>query len=204
VVLIRVAIVAVIASSACSRTHTAGFWFADGSLTLPEAVAVRLGGPLTDTEIASIEQRSRAEVERAFAGLTISLTASDRTFWRVAVLRSLPRGWHYELPHAGESRAMGLLGGTGAVGFDFVAFQAMHHARDKEARTAIIDGIGRGIGRVAVHEFMHQILGAAFAHNDRDANSYEYGNPERKSQYYGSLHWTSAWPLLQRKLGAAR
>jgi hypothetical protein len=61
--------------------------------------------------------------------------------------------------------------------------------------------MGRGIGRVAVHEFMHQILGASIGHDDTDSNSYEYGNPERRSQYYGDLHWTVALPLLEQRLG---
>jgi hypothetical protein len=55
------------------------------------------------------------------------------------------------------------------------------------SRQGIIEGIGRGIGRVAVHEFMHQMLGASIADSDIDANSYEYGRPNRRSQYYGEL-----------------
>ena len=63
-----------------------------------------------------------------------------------------------------------------------------------------MNGIGRGTGRVAVHEFMHQMLGAAGTHNQADPASYEYGSPERAAQYYGELHWTTAWPALQRRL----
>jgi hypothetical protein len=65
----------------------------------------------------------------------------------------------------------------------------------------MIEGIGRGIGRVAAHEFAHQILGSAAMHNATDQYSYEYPSPDRASQYYGELHWTIARPLLQRKLG---
>ena len=65
----------------------------------------------------------------------------------------------------------------------------------------VLGATGRGIGRVAVHEFVHQILGKAIAHNDVDVDSYEYGNPAGRSQYYGDLHWTSALPLLRQRLG---
>jgi hypothetical protein len=61
--------------------------------------------------------------------------------------------------------------------------------------------MGRGVGRVAIHEFAHQILGVADIHNTDDQDSYEYPSPDRPSQYYGDLHWTHAWPLLQKRLG---
>jgi len=195
------AVFAVLATG-CSRTHSAGFWFADEALTLPDAVAGPLGGALTGQERASIEQISRAEIGRAFAELPLSITERRDAFWRVAVLRTLPSRGNRALPHAGESLAMGFMGGTGAVDFDFVAFTALHFAPQRAARPAIVEAIGRGIGRVAVHELMHQILGASIGHDDTDANSYEYGNPARRSQYYGDLHWTTALPLLRQRLGA--
>jgi len=195
---------AIAASVTCSRTHTAGFWFEHDAVSLPNYLAAQVDGPLTEAEIASIERLSRAEVERAFDGLTVSVVDSDRAFWRVAVLRSLPERDNKALPHAGESLAMGFLGGRGSVGFDFVAFQAAHYAPPGARRADIIAGIGRGVGRVAVHEFMHQMLGLSNAHDDTDVNSYEYGRPDRSSQYYGDLHWTTALPLLRRKLGARR
>lgn len=71
----------------------------------------------------------------------------------------------------------------------------------EEARRPTDEGIGRGIGRVAAHEFAHLILGAAAVHNDLDEDSYEYPSPDRASQHYGQLHWTTAWPLLRQKLG---
>ncbi len=70
------------------------------------------------------------------------------------------------LPRAGESLALGILGGTGAIGLDTVALNAIQYAPAEASRQAVLDGIGRGIGRVAVHELVHQILGAASAHND--------------------------------------
>jgi len=46
------------------------------------------------------------------------------------------------------------------VDFDFVAFTALHFAPQRAARPAIVEAIGRGIGRVAVHELMHPRAGA--------------------------------------------
>ena len=34
-----------------------------------------------------------------------------------------------------------------------------------------------------------------------DVDSYEYGSPDRQSQYYGELHWTTAWPFLDARFG---
>ena len=131
------AVFAVLATG-CSRTHSAGFWFADEALTLPDAVAGRLGGPLTDRERASIQQIARAEIDVALAGLPLSITEGRDAFWRVAVLRSLPSRGNRALPHGGESLAMGFMGGTGAVDFDFVAFTALHFAPQRAARPAIV------------------------------------------------------------------
>ena len=189
---------------ACSIVPTAGFWYPNAELVLSADARDRLGGALTSDEMESIRQLSRAEVERALSGLRIAVSTNQRAFWRVAVLQSLKRSTNRQRPATGESVAMGFLGGTGAVDFDMVATAAIHFAPPAASRQHIIDGIGRGIGRVAVHEFMHQILGTSIAHNDTDVNSYEYGSPDRRSQYYGELRWTTAWPLLRSKLGTQR
>jgi hypothetical protein len=186
---------------ACSGTPTAGFWYEKNALVLPVAAAARLSGALTNEEMRSIEESSRAEIEHAFFGVRLGITSSRRAFWRVAVVQSLPRRPNQPLPDAGESLAMGFLGGTGAVGFDVVATEAVHYSPINESRQRVVEGIGRGIGRVAVHELMHQMLGPAVAHNTVDVDSYEYGSSDRQSQYYGELHWTTAWPLLERKFG---
>jgi hypothetical protein len=110
-----------------------------------------------------------------------------------------PRG-PAALPNAGESLSFGWLGGSGGVSFDLVALKAIHYAPDGATRQMIIDGIGRGIGRVAAHEFAHQMLNSDAAHNEADENSYEYPSPDRASQYYGELHWTTARPLLEQTL----
>jgi hypothetical protein len=188
----------------CSTVPTAGLWYQDDALALSADARDRLGGALTSDEAESIKQLSRAEVERAFSGLRITVTTHQKAFWRVAVVQSLAARRsqnRINLPAAGESVAMGFLGGTGAVDADMVATEALYYAPPETSRYIIIQGVGRGIGRVAVHEFMHQMLGAWAAHNNSDLNSYEYGRPDRPSQYYAELHWTTAWPLLVKKFG---
>lgn len=184
-----------VACSDVSRAPTAGFWYDANTFVLPGSQS------LDGAELTSMKRLSRAEIDRAFAGLRIHVTDNRHAFWRVAVVQSLATKGKRQLPSAGESLPLGLFGGTGAVGFDVVASKAMHYAPAGAARRSVIEAIGRGIGRVAVHEFMHQMLGPAAPHNNTDPDSYEHGSPDRPSQYYGELHWTTAWPLLQRKFG---
>ena len=149
--------------------------------------------------MTSIRQISRLELERAFAGFRIAVTEDRRAFYRVEVVQTLrPRG---PLPNSGDSLALGFLGGSGAVGFDIVVLKAVQYAPKGASRQAMIEGIGRGVGRVAAHEFAHQILGAVPVHDAADENSCEHPSPDRAAQYYGELHWTTAGPLLQQKLG---
>jgi len=192
--------------SACLACHAdsipvAAFWYEDGALTLPRAADTGLGGPLTDHEIESIRQISRNEVEKAFAGLRIVIGETRRGFWHVAVVQDVPRRSPHPLPSSGESIPLGPLGGYGSVGFVAVTLAAMRYAPADASRQMIVEGIGRGIGRVAAHEFGHQILGPSAAHSDDDESSYEYGSPDRAAQYYGQLHWAKWRPLLQRRLG---
>jgi hypothetical protein len=204
-VAVTAALVALSSVLGCFRgsAPTAGFWFEDASFSLPGDAATKLGGPLQPEEIELIERVSRAEIERAFSALRIAIIPNRDAFWRVEVLRSLPR--RGPLPRAGESLALGSLGGAGAVDFTFVAVLALRYAPLSASRQTILEGVARGVGRVAVHEFAHQILGAAAGVHDRnDANSYEYPSPDRASQYYGELHWTIAWPLLEKRLGSRR
>jgi hypothetical protein len=197
-------VIATLIAAGCSQgrgaTPTAGFWFAPNACAIPEGAAATFQ-PLAADEVALIQQRALAELELAFSGLRIHV-AEDRTaFWRVQVMASLPARMHAALPNAGESVALGMLGGTGAVGFDLVAVNAIRYAPVGASRQTIVDGIGRGVGRVAIHEFAHQILGVTDIHNTDDQDSYEYASPDRPTQYYGHLHWAHAWPLLQNRLG---
>jgi len=81
---------------------------------------------------------------------------------------------------------------------------AMAHAPAGTTREQLVAGIGRGVGRVAVHELAHGILGAGAMDNRTDDHSYEYFTHNRESQYYGELHWGPARPLLQQKIGPYR
>jgi hypothetical protein len=67
-------------------------------------------------------------------------------------------------------------------------------------REVMIEAIGRGIGRAAVHEFTHQLLPTAPIHDSTDVSSYEYQSATRREQYFGELHWDLARPLLQERL----
>ena len=118
--------------------------------------------------------------------------------------QSLERRPGQKLPNAGETFAMGLLGGRSVVDFTEVVMAAIAHAPPGALRQALIDGIGRGIGRVAAHELAHAILGAGGSMDNRtDEQSYEYFTHNRPSQFYGELHWAGAWPLLVERVGRA-
>jgi hypothetical protein len=45
------------------------------------------------------------------------------------------------------------------------------------------------------------LLGSARFDDDPDVQSYEYGSAARRQQYYGAMHWGSAWQALQERLG---
>jgi hypothetical protein len=180
-----------------SRTNvvTVGFWFEDVTFELHDPA--RLGGPLTTEEQQRISLVARREIEHAFAGFRILLTDRREAFYRVQVRQVL--GHRLRFPVAGQSNVFGLLGGSGAVSFLMLSAQAMAHAPPGAGRTEIVDAMGRGIGRAAVHEFVHQILPGTAIHATQDADSYEYWSSDRKAQYYGSMRWSIAHaPLLER------
>ena len=199
---------ALIAWRAASATIDAGFWWADTPFVLSADDAVKVGGPLTGDELKLIEDTSRDEVRRAYADLRINITDRRRAFWRVAVvgapLTVTRNRTTYPFSFAGESRVFGPLGGSGSVAFAMLAHNAIEYAPPDASRRQIVDGIGRGIGRAAVHEFAHQALGLdnlGHLDNRTDEDSYEYANADRASQYYGELRWTTAWPMLVQKFG---
>ena len=154
---------------------TAGFWYDDTVFAVPAQAAEKLGGLLTDADLETIKTISRAEVERAFAGFNIHISDDHAAFWRVAVVRSL-RG-RGPLPNAGESIPLGFMGGSGGVSFDLVALKAIQYAPEGASRQTIIEGIGRGIGRVAAHEFGHRSSTPDSCMISDDENSYEYPSP---------------------------
>ena len=196
--LLAAALAASAPGCAADRPPVAGFWYEDISFALPPEATARLGGPLQPEEIASIKRISRVELERAFSGLRISFTDNRRALYRIGVLRTLPSRW--PMPGAGQSVGLGPFGGAGSIGFLVAALNAIQHAPPGASRRDVIDGIGRGIGRAAAHELAHQILWPALREDRSDEDSYEYFTSDRPSQYYGDLHWTRAWPLLQQKL----
>ena len=193
---------------ASRATIDAGFWWDAPPFVLSAGDAEKIGGPLRDAELTRVQQLSRAEVERAYAELRIHVTADRAAFWRVAVVGTplTTRRNHttYPFSAAGESRSFGPLGGSGSVAFMILAHNAIEYAPADTTRQQIVDGIGRGIGRAAVHELAHQALGpdnVTHIDNRADEHSYEYGNADRPSQYYGDLRWTTAWPVLEAKFG---
>lgn len=189
-------------AGACAGSErTIGLRFADDACVLRPGALERFGDPLTPVERRAVADAARTEVVRAFASLRVRVTDAEDTFCRMAVVRSLPARGSRVLPRAGESVALGMLGGGGTVACDVVARKAVIFAPDDAVRADVVQGIGRGVGRTAVHEFVHQMLGPAVGHDELDADSYEHGSSDRRSQYYGDLHWTIALPELQRRLG---
>ena len=207
-----IAVIATMSVFAVVRWHAArtaidaGFWYDDGSFALSADDTVKIGGPLTAQEMATIRQLSRAEVERALADLRINVTENRNAFWRVSVVGTtrINPTFKYPFAAAGESHVFGPLGSWGSVGFLILAHNAIEYAPPSASRQDIVAGIGRGVGRAAVHEFAHQVLGVdnvTNIDNRTDDTSYEYGNADRPSQYYGELRWTTAWPVLRQKFG---
>ena len=178
-----------------------GFWYEEFPFTFSEAVTAALGGPLTSSEVDEIRQISRNELTRAFSGLKVAFTDSKRAPVTVVVQLSIQRRKGQRLPNAGETFAMGPLGARSVIDFTEVLMAAMAHAPAGTTRQQLVAGIGRGVGRVAVHELAHGILGAGAMDNQTDDHSYEYFTHNRPSQYYGELHWAHAWPVLVERVG---
>jgi hypothetical protein len=184
------------ARSGC-RPLDAGFWFEDVAFS-----SRKLGGALTPQEIETIVSISRSELAEAFRGLDIRLSDRRDAGHRVRVvqeLRDLRFRRHVSIP--AESRSIFGFGGQGAVSFSWLASSAVTYAPEDATRQALIDAIGRGVGRAAVHEFVHLVLPDAQIHDSTDPRSYEYGSAARREQYFGEMRWDLAWPLLQERIG---
>jgi hypothetical protein len=183
---------------------TASLTFDEAALAgTPEEVAAALGGPLTRADAARIEELAREEVARAFTGLRLRFVDTGRAFWRIRVLASFAPPTFSGRPRvntAGASYPFGALGGGGFLSFATLAIKAVVYAPPGVSREHMVAAIGRGIGRSAVHEFTHLMLGGSAIHSD-DQNSYEFETADRPGQYYGEVRWGKAWPLLERKLG---
>ena len=140
------------------------------------------------------------ELVAAFAGLQISLADERDAFFQVAVVPAPPEHDRVRMRLAGQSRPLGALGGRGVVYFQTVAGLAVTYAPRDADWSELIEGIGRGVGRSAAHEFAHQLLPTVDLHGTSDDHSYEFASPDRAAQYYGTLHWAFADPLLRDRL----
>ena len=173
-----------------------GFWIEPVSFQSP-----RLGDPLTGTEFAAIDRAARAEIAAAFKDFDVTVSANRDARFKVAVLGQL-KDQRLIRPgtYAGESRAVAGFGGSGAVNFEYVANGAMVFSPDAASRAAVIAALGRGIGRVAIHEFLHQLLPKQPIHDSKDSRSYEGNSPAVVEGYFGELHWDIAAPWLKARL----
>jgi hypothetical protein len=178
-----------------------GFSYADSAISADPVITRELGHPVGPDEIGVIKETSRAELERAFAGLPLRLT-DGRGFWRIRVVPSVmiraPSGRPMAIA-AGTSYGLGPLGGAAFINFSTIAVNAHRYAGPEASRSDIVEGIGRGIGRAAVHELAHMIGVAVDIRTDD--RSYEYYSADRASQYYGELHWNATLPMLRQEMG---
>ena len=179
------------------RPVEAGFWLERLTYDL-----IGLGGPLTPRELALVETAALDEIRRAFAGVAVRVSPRRDARYIVTVVPHL-----YDLRVRrtsevfGNARAMRGFGGRGAVNFYAVASAAAAYAPQDATRQDVIGAIGRGVGRVAIHEFTHLFLPRVPIDATDDPLSYEYGHAARREQYYGELRWGFARPILLREFG---
>jgi hypothetical protein len=182
------------ARSAC-RVVEAGFWFEQVTFS-----SSRLGGTLAAQDMETIASIARTELAGAFRGLGIALSDRRDARYRVHVVQELQDArFRRPVSVPAESRSMSGFGGQGAVSFSWLASSAVGYAPDGASRQDLIQAIGRGVGRAAVHEFVHLILPSAPIHDSKDIGSYEYASAARREQFFGEMHWDTAWPLLQER-----
>lgn len=190
-----------------SRDHVlvAGFWFEDEPFAIGGFAPAQGGGPLTVDELRIVEARARAELGAAFAGLRVAMTPARNAMYQVRVVQELAHipwsPFRRYFSAAGESRVVRPLGGRGAISFRVLADNALAHAPPGATRSIVLEGIGRGLGRAAAHEFAHQFLPWLQIHDSSDRTSYEYASAFRVEQYYGDARWGLAWPHLVDRFG---
>ena len=162
----------------------------------------RIGASLSTGDLKTIDTIARLEIEKAFERFDVTVTANRDARFRVIVLPELKdnRLLRRSATVAGESRAVAGFGGSGAVNFEYVANGAVVFAPDDADRAAVIEALGRGLGRVAIHEFLHQLLPKKAIHDSKDRDSYEGNSPALIEGYFGDLHWDIAAPWLEARL----
>jgi hypothetical protein len=191
-------------ASCAPRPVELGFWIETQPYQSP-----RLGDPITAVEYATIDRLARAEIAKAFADYDVTISSNRGARFKVVVLKELrdQRMRRRQSTYAGESRAVAGFGGSGAVNFEYVANGAMVFSPEHASRATVIEAIGRGIGRVAIHEFLHQLLPKAAIDGSKDPRSYEGNTAATAEGYFGDLHWDIAAPWLKARLkprGAVR
>ena len=189
--------VAVTACAPRPRPVELGFWLEPVSFSAP-----RIGEPISGVEVHTIDGVARAEIARAFEDFDVTVSANQQARYRVVVVSHLndTRLLHRSGTYAGESRAVAGFGGSGSVSFEYVANGAMVFAPDDASRATIVESIGRGIGRVAIHEFLHQLLPKIAIHESKDKESYEGNSPALIEGYFGDLHWDIARHALEQRI----
>jgi len=181
-----------------SRSIELAFWFEAISEDARTTVPDRLAGGILPADMKTIEEISREEIARAFRPYPVSIVGRASAPYHVRVVDSLnsSRGG------SAESYVFPGMGGQGYISFRSLAHGAVTYAPPDADRQEIIAAIGRGIGRAAVHEFTHQLLGRkAPIDASTDTESYEYGSAIRREQYYGEMRWGIAEPLLRERFG---
>jgi hypothetical protein len=179
----------------------AGFWFQDVTFEMSPLDIEELGGAITDDEKALIRNVAWNELSSAYSDLRVRFTENRRAHYRVRVVQGpLADALKMGRGASGQTNAMGPMGGDSTVSFLIAVRGAFAYAPPQATRRDILEGIGRGLGRTAVHELAHQLLGTQSAHGNDD-RSYEYGSPDRIGQYYGPIHWSTAWTPLVKRLG---
>lgn len=194
---------ALAAAAACRLTPSGArgrLWFDRVSFDLPSDDVARLGGPVTAAEAQTIKQIALRELASAYADFSITFVESQ-TGDALYQVRVTDEVWRYG--GAGRSVSLGALGGQGMVSAPIVIGYAIHYAPPLANRTTVLEGIARGIGRAAAHEFAHQLVPEVNIHASRDPESYDYGSADRVAEYYGTMHWDIAKPALLKRLGPA-
>jgi hypothetical protein len=178
-----------------SDTAELAFWFEriseNARMTLPGEFHTGISAD----EMAVIEAISRDEIVHAFQHYPIKVVGRTSAAYHVRVIDSLnsSRG-------PAESYMFPGIGGQGYINFRSLAYSGVILAPPGTSRDEIVAAIGRGIGRAAVHEFTHQLLGpGAPIDESKDMHSYEYGSNNRREQYYGEMRWDIAAPMLREK-----
>jgi hypothetical protein len=115
------------------------------------------------------------------------------------VQRLVDKRFRRHVEVAGQSLGITGLRGQG-VSFSFLASSAVAYAPAHVTRAELIEAIGRGVGRAAVHEFTHQLLPRASIHST-NIHSYEHTAAARPEQYFGDMRWDLALPLLRQRFG---